>query len=232
MQAPCDIARESGIRGRRRLRSPAGALSFAASVHAAQKRTGLWLPEHPFVHAVRAGLATRDELGQWVRQVYCITRSYGATLLSLTPPPPVGVWLDPWSDLELLFDLGGALGISPRELRSSEPGLAARGIQIWLGHHLSNPSRHIAAQACWALAESMSPEAGANLADGAKEHFGLKSRQLRYFRNAMKSRQHGDRYAATLLDQIPLANWPAIHSQAMLVSGLLADLYGSIRGVR
>ena len=137
------------------------ARAFTAAVHAAQERDGLGLSQHVFVQSVRAGSASRDELGQWVRQIYCTTRSYGATLLSLSPPPPVGVWVDPWRDLELLLELGGALGISPRELRSCEPNLIARGVQLWLRHHLTDPRRHVAAQISWAMVEAMSPEAGA-----------------------------------------------------------------------
>src|SRR5688572_29286649 len=92
------------------------ALTFNKAIHAAQKIEGLWLAHHPFVHAVRDGLARRDDFGRWVRQIYCTTKSYGEVMVSLSPPPPVGVWLDPWRDLDLLLQLGAALGISRSEM--------------------------------------------------------------------------------------------------------------------
>jgi len=141
------------------------------------------------VQAVRTGLAMREELGEWVRQIYCITRAYGSTLISLSPPPPVGIWIDPWRDLELLLELGGALGIGPHEMRASEPNLVARGVQLWLHHHLTNPSSHAAAQISWAMVEAMSPETGSALAEGAERHFALGRMPLEYFRIGMKSRQ-------------------------------------------
>ena len=126
------------------------ALALTKAIHAAQKIEGLWLAQHPFVHAVREGLARREDLGRWVRQIYCTTKSYGEVLASLSPPPPVGVWLDPWRDLDLLLELGAALGISRSEMAASEPNLVARGLQLWFRDRLTTPSRHIAAQTCWA----------------------------------------------------------------------------------
>jgi pyrroloquinoline quinone (PQQ) biosynthesis protein C len=192
-----------------------------------QQQQGLWLPNHPFVQAVCEGSATREELRRWVRQVHCITKTYGEVLLSLNPPPSVGVWLDPWRDLDLLVQLGRALGLSKREMKTSQPNLAARAIQIWLRHHLTDRSRHMAAQACWALVEAMAPEAGAKLADGAGRNFGLEARHRGYFRVGMKSRKAGYRYAEALLNQIPRDGWPWVEAQTLLVSRLAAQLYAS-----
>jgi pyrroloquinoline quinone (PQQ) biosynthesis protein C len=189
---------------------------------------GLWLAQHPFVHAVREGLARREHLGRWVRQIYCTTKSYGEVLASLSPSPPVGIWLDPWHDLDLLLELGAALGVSHRDMAASEPNLVARGLQLWFRTRLTTPSLHIAAQTCWALVEAMSPETGVSLADGAGRHFGCKGRQVDYFRIGMKSRQRGDRYAANLLSRIPAEDWPSIRAQTLLVSRTMNELYYSV----
>src|SRR5688572_21416557 len=52
------------------------ALALIKAIHAVQKTEGLWLSQHPFVHAVHKGFARREDLGRWVRQIYCTTKSY------------------------------------------------------------------------------------------------------------------------------------------------------------
>src|SRR5437764_15159900 len=90
--AAMDLSRSGGLTRCRPIRPPDQPAAFIAAVHDAQNRKGLWLSRHPFVQAVRTGSATREELGRWVRQIYCTTRAYASTLLNLSPPPPVGVW--------------------------------------------------------------------------------------------------------------------------------------------
>jgi pyrroloquinoline quinone (PQQ) biosynthesis protein C len=202
-------------------------LAFTATVHNAQRGEGLWLAQHSFVQAVRSGSAKREELARWVRQIFCITKTYGAILKSLRPPP-VGIWIDPWHDLDLLFQLGGALGIEQPALAISEPNLVTRGVQIWLRQCLTPRSRHIAAQVCWALVEAMSPETGGYLAEGAAKHYGLKANQLQYFRIGMKSRRRADKYAANLLTRIAADDWESVQEQTLLVSRMMFRLYESI----
>src|SRR5438105_2304288 len=201
------------------------ALAFARAVHHSQKREDLWLGRQPFVEAVRDGSADRQELARWVRQIYCTTRTYGEILRSMSPPPPVGVWTDPWGDMTQLVELAGALGIGPREMAISQPHPATRAVQIWLREHLSNRALHIGAQACWALVEAMSPEAWAHLAEGSLRHFGLTAKQLGYFKIRMKSRTRADRYAANLLTQIAMDDWCSVQETTLLVSRLMVRLY-------
>jgi pyrroloquinoline quinone (PQQ) biosynthesis protein C len=211
--------------GKKMLDPRRAALAFIKAVHAAQKVEGLWLAQHPFVHAVREGLAGREDLVSWVRQIYCTTKSYGEVLASLSPPPPVGIWLDPWRDLYQLLELGAALGISHRDMAASEPNLVAHGLQLWFRTRLTTPSLYTAAQACWALVETMSFEAGSSFAGGAARHLGLKKGQLNYFNIGMRSRQGGARYAAALLSQIPTEDWPSVRTQTLLVSRAMNELY-------
>ena len=147
---------------------------------------------------------------------------------SLDPPPPVGLWIDPWRDLDLLVKLGGALGVSTRKMDASEPRLAVRRVQLWMRQHFTIPARHVGAQVCWALVEGMSPEAGARMAEGAARHLGLKAGYLGYFRIAMRSRRDGDRYAANLLNLIPVEQWPSLRTQALFVSRTTVQIYDEI----
>jgi hypothetical protein len=202
--------------------------AFTVAVHQAQRKEGLWLAEHPFVQAVRNGSATPDDMRRWVRQIFCMTGTYGEVLQSLNPPPPVGVWLDPWRDLEMLARLARALGIPQGSLVASTPCVDARVLQSWFQHELTAPSRHIRAQACWALVEAMNPEVGACLAEGAARHLGLKPWDLGYLKIGMKSRSGADRYAARLLRQIPTWEWPSIRLQTLQVSRLMCRLYDSV----
>ncbi len=204
------------------------ALAFTATVHDTQKKEDLWLAQHPFVRAVRAGSAGRHELNLWVSQVYCATRAYSMILESLSPPPPVGVWTDPWRDIDLLFHLGCALGTPRHELAMSRPNLATRSVQIWLRQHLTIRSRHIPAQVCWALVEAMSPETGASLAEGSVRHLGLQAKHLGYFKIGMTSRQRADKYAANLLTQIAIEDWGLVREQTLMISRLMVRLYDSI----
>ena len=201
---------------------------FTVTIHQAQRKEGVWLAEHPFVQAVRSGLATRDDMRRWVRQIYCTTRTYGEVLLSLSPPPPVGVWLDPWRDLEMLAQLARALGVTQGSLAASTPSVDARVLQSWFHLVLTPRSHHIRAQVCWALVEAMNPEVGACLAEGATRYFGLKLKDLAYLKMGMKSRRGADRYAARLLSQIPTPEWPSIRFQTLQVSGLMARVYDSL----
>ena len=204
------------------------ALAFTAGVHDRQKRDGLWLPQHPFVHAVRTGSAMPEDLARWVRQVYGITGTYGEILRSMCPPPPAGIWTDPWREMDQLVELAGALGIGPPEMAKSGTNPATRAVQIWLRQNLTNRSQHIAAQVCWALVEAMSPETGACLAAGVAKHFGLNNNHLGYFKMGMRSRQRADRYAANLLTRIETDDWRVVQEQTLLVSRLMVQLYDSI----
>jgi hypothetical protein len=205
------------------------ALSFTVLVHDEQKRKALWLAEQPFVRAVQAGSASAEDLARWVRLIYCTTRTYGEILRTMWPPPPVGVWTDPWRDLDQLVALAGALpgGALDTDWPTANP--TARAVQFWLRRNLGNRSQHIVAQACWALVEAMSPEAGACLAEGAALHAGLKRKSLTYFRIGMGSRRSADRYAANLLTEIPTLEWPSVQAQALTVSRLMVQLYESVR---
>jgi len=215
----------------RRIPSVQEALSFAVSVHNRQKNEHLWLARHPFVQAVRSGSAKRHELGRWVRQVYCITAAYGDILTSLSPPPPVGVGGDPWHESDLLLQLGDGLDLSRAEMVMSQTNVYTRGVQLWLRKHLMDRSLHIAGQVCWALLEAMKPETGALLMDGAKRHFGLTTSQLEYFRSGMRSRQHADRYAASLLTQLAREDWASVQEQTLLINRLMVGLYSSVGDV-
>lgn len=204
------------------------ALIFTAEVHDRQKRDGLWLPHHPFVQAVRDGSASRREFSVWASRIYRITRIYGELLRAMCPPPPAGVWTDPWRDMDQLTELAGALGIEPAVMAKSETNPVTRAVQIWLRQNLTNRSEHVAAQVCWALVEAMSPETGAGLAEGAARHFGLKATALDYFRIGMKSRRRADRYAANLLTRIDRDDWGLIEEKTLLVSRLMVQLYDSV----
>lgn len=204
------------------------AIVFAALVHDRQKRDGLWLPRHPFVQAVRDGSSNRRAFSAWVIQVYAITSVYGELLRVMCPPPPAGVWTDPWRDMDQLAELAGALGIEMAALEDSVTNPATRAVQIWLRQNLTNRSEHVAAQVCWALAEAMSPEVGVYLAGGAARHFGLKASALDYLRIGMKSRRRADRYAASLLTEVNKDDWRLIEEKTLLVSRLMAQLYDSL----
>ena len=204
------------------------ALAFIASIHAVQKSDGLWLAQNPFVQAVHAGSTKRDALARWVRQIYCITRTYGAILRSMNPPPPVGIWIDPWRELDLLLQLGSALGVERRDMEILDPNFVTRNMQVWLRGRLTVRSRHITAQVCWALMEAMAPEAGTYLVEGATKHFRLSSKQLGYFSFGMRSRRRADRYAANLLTRLALAEWRAVQEETLLVSRLMCQLYESV----
>ena len=99
-------------------------------------------------------------------RIYRITRIYGALLRAMCPPPPVGVWTDPWRDMEQLTERTAALGMEPAGMASSGTNPANRAVQIWLRQNLTNRSEHVAAQVCWALVEAMNPETGTYLAAG------------------------------------------------------------------
>ena len=86
-------------------------LAFTTAIHDAQKSGGMWLAQHPFVQAVRMGSARCDEIERWVRRIYCTTRTYSEILQSLSPPPPAEHSLHARQDLDLLRQLGEALGV-------------------------------------------------------------------------------------------------------------------------
>jgi pyrroloquinoline quinone (PQQ) biosynthesis protein C len=203
-------------------------LVFTARVHDRQKRDGLWLPQHPFVQAVRNGSVSRRVFSAWVSQVHGITSVYGELLRAMCPPPPAGVWTDPWRDMDQLAELAGALGIEMSALENSQTNPATRAVQIWLRQNLTNRSEHVAAQVCWALVEAMTPESGAYLAEGTARHFGLKAAALEYLKSGMKSRRRADRYAASLLTEINKEDWPLIAEKTLMVSRLMAQVYDSL----
>ena len=204
------------------------ALLFAEEVHDQQKRAGLWLPQHAFVQAVRDGSASRREFSVWVSRIYRVTSVYGELLRAMCPPPPVGVWTDPWRDMGQLSELAAGLGMAPAGMANSGTNPATRAVQIWLTQNLTNRSEHVAAQVCWALVEAMNPETGACLAEGAARHFGLKGAALEYFKIGMKSRRRADRYAGNLLTRIDEDDWRLILEKTLLVSRLMVQLYDSV----
>ena len=153
---------------------------------------------------------------------------YAELLRAMCPPPPAGVWTDPWRDMDQLAQLAGALGIDTAAMENTGTSPATRAVQIWLRQNLTNRSEHVAAQVCWALVEAMNPESGAYLSEGAARHFGLKAAGLEYFKIGMKSRRRADRYAASLLTEIDRDDWCLILEKTLLLSRLMVQLHDSL----
>lgn len=203
------------------------ALAFSTMVHDAQKREGLWLAQHPFVQAVRSGLARRDEIKRWVRQVFCTTRTYIEILESVNPQTATEPPLNARRDLRLLIQLGEALGVSEHVMAASEPYAAARSVEAWMRQHLA-ASKDSGGQICWALVEAMSPETGDFLAEGFERHFEVRGEQIRYLTLGMKSNLGVDQYAAEKLINMPMDEWDSLQKQTLLLSRLLVQLYNSV----
>lgn len=204
------------------------ALAFTGIVHDAQRSEQLWLADHPFVQAVRAGSARRSEIELWVRQVHVINGIYREILEALSPQEPAEAVEDARRDHHLLIQLGEALGITGSVMERSEPNSAAQSVNAWLRQQLTPTDEQNAGQVCWALAEAMSPETGDYLAEGAEKHFGLTGDQLQYFTVGMKAKAGADAYAAKMLSRVSRERWETLQEQALVLSRLLVSLYHSV----
>lgn len=204
------------------------ALAFTMTVHGAQKSEGLWLAQHPFVQAVRIGSARHDEIQRWVGQIICANRAYREIFESLSPQPAVEPFFNARRDLDLLIQLGEALGVPELVMATSEPNFAARSVEAWMRERMAMPAEHSAGPICWALVEAMSPETGGYLAEGAEKHFGLGHEQVRYFTIGMKSKLGADEYAAKMLSGLALDQWDSFQEETLVLSRLLVRLCDSI----
>jgi hypothetical protein len=204
------------------------ALAFAVSVHSAQKIEGIWLCNHPFVEAVRAGVARREEIARWVTQVFCITRNFDELLQSLHVVPVARCLVGMRRDLGLLIDLGEAVGLSRTNMLDAEPNKTTVRIQEWANEYVSDPDKFLIAQVCAELLGNMKAEVGAYLAEGSEKHYGLKHEQIRYFTVCMGTDHDSDKEAAELLKLVPKEKWECVHQQTLTQNRLIHTMYNSI----
>jgi len=204
------------------------ALAYVDSVHSAQKSEGIWLADHPFVQAVRVGIARPDEIARWATQVFCITRNLDELVHFHFGDPVAAVFNAMHRDLPLLIQLGGALGVSSLNMLSGEANQTTRKIQQWAKQHISVRDTFLTAQVCLELLESMSPDVGVYLAEGSQRHYGLKSEEIRYFTVRAGTKHELDEHAAELLTLLPEEKWNYIRQETLSQNRLMHAMYNSI----
>jgi pyrroloquinoline quinone (PQQ) biosynthesis protein C len=128
----------------------------------------------------------------------------------------------------MLIQLGNALGLTKATMANSEANPATRSVKEWMRKHIIAPDKSDKAQICMALVEGMSPEAGAYLAEGAEEHYGLRADQIQYFTLRMRSKHDAGKDAAQMLSQLPIEQWDFVRDEALIVSRLVDQMYNSV----
>jgi pyrroloquinoline quinone (PQQ) biosynthesis protein C len=203
------------------------ARAFTTNVQDAQKSEGLWLAQHPFVQAVRTGSVRREEIQRWVRGAYRTARTYSEILESLGSQPPESLLPNARRDLDLLLQLGEALGVTQPAMLVSQKNAAAQSVEEWMQEHIAVPNDTLVGLICWTLVEAMSPDVADCLAEGVERHFGLDDEQIEYFTIGMKSKLRADEYAIEMLSRTATDRWDSFRTNALVISRLVVRLYDS-----
>lgn len=226
------------------------ARAFTDQVQARQRKAGLWLAENPFVQAMHRGEATKQQVGEWCRQLFVaiehlhriahsrprlrldgMPKKYKAHFWENRVEEQYGALSGTAGHLELLIQLGEACGVPRLDMVQSKPNTATRMVMDWASEHVPAEEEFLTAQVVIGFLEAMNPETSTLQAEACRQ-MGLTEEEIRFFTvHITADAEHGD-VAIEFLTMVPQEQWPMIEEQVMEQSRLFHDMYASPLGAK
>jgi pyrroloquinoline quinone (PQQ) biosynthesis protein C len=220
---------------------------FFESVQDNHRREGLWLSDTDFVRSVAAGSAPREAIAEYTRQFFVAIEQLHRLAHSRPKLKTIGLD-DPefkkffWENrveeqygaisntaghLELLIQLGEALGVKRLDMVSTKPKPQTRALIEWSKAHVHDPEEYLTTQIAIGILESMNPEASLSMAQGGKQHYGLTDQDIRFWTvHITADADHGE-VALKLLALVPMDRWEHIREMALEQSRLVRAMWNS-----
>ena len=220
---------------------------FAHGVQDELKHQGLWLADLEFVRRVVDGTAPRQAIARWARQFfYAIEKLHRAAhnrprlaTIGLDDPEfkkffwenrveeQYGAISNTAGHLELLIQLGEALGVSRLDMVSTRPIPETKRVVDWANANVPAPEEYLTAQVAIGLLESMNPEACMALSEAAKKHYGLNDRDIRFWTvHITADAEHGE-VGIKMLSLVPKERWPHVRAMTLEQSRLIAEMWNA-----
>ena len=225
----------------------AEASDFFDSVQQQHRKEGLWLADTAFVGAVHQGTAKRESVAEWTRQFFVAIETLHRLAHSRPKLKTIGLD-DPefkrffWENrveeqygaisntaghLELLIQLGEALGVKRIDMVSSKPNVHTRALLDRAKAHVLNPEEYLTTQIAIGVLESMNPEASLLMSQGGKTHYGLSDKDVRFWTvHITADADHGD-VALKLLALVQRERWEHVREMALQQSRLVREMWNS-----
>ena len=221
--------------------------AFMAEVREAQKREGLWLAAGPFAQRVAAGLARREEIGEWCKQFFLALTHFHrgahsrprARLNGLRPEYRKFFWENRIEEeygalsntaghVELLLRLAEALGVSRLDMVSAKPNAATRAVMDRASRTLPDPDDFLPGSVVTGTLEAMNPEASTVISRGLMTRYGINERDAQFFTVHIYADAEHAEVGAQLLRLVPKERWPAIKEQALDASRGFYAMWASV----
>jgi hypothetical protein len=223
------------------------AADFFESVQEEHRKEGLWLSDTDFVRSVAAGTAPRSAVAAWTRQFFVAIELLHRLAHSRPKLKTIGLE-DPefkkffWENrveeqygaisntaghLELLIQLGEALGVKRLDMVTTKPNPQTRALIDWSKNYVLNPDEYLTTQIAIGILESMNPEASLLMSQGGKQHYGLSDKDVRFWTvHITADADHGE-VALKLLALVPKDRWEHIRQMSLEQSRLVRDMWNS-----
>jgi hypothetical protein len=217
-----------------------GAGEFVVNICKGLRGKGLWLTDHPFVMALRAGEATRDEVFECAKQFFLVEGALNTFHNSLPVHIPHAepsaernaIRLQTLKPVEfahhvgLFVELGVLLGLSREQLPIGLPNRASLALREWA---VSNdaPEDYYLGPICGGILSAMACGLGLRLADGVEQHYGVKAEETWLLRAHATQEQEYSRRVIGLFAEVPIERWEYVHHQVSIQSHLIFEICNS-----
>jgi pyrroloquinoline-quinone synthase len=222
------------------------AADFMEDLKTAQREAGCWLAGSPFTQRVASGQASREEIGEWARQMFCcvdVIHKVGHTrprarLEGLAPEfkkhfwenrveEEIGAISNTAGHQELLIRFGEAFGVNRFDFATTKPNAATRKTMDEFAKSLPDPDDFLPGAVKMASVEAMNPEASMAVVDGLRTHYRVTDEDIAFFTvHITADAEHGE-IGIDLLTLIPKEKWPEIHAGALEMSQDFYAMYSS-----
>lgn len=221
--------------------------TFALALQDEMRSEGVWLADLEFVRRVHDGSAPRWAIANYATQFFvAIERLHK---LAHARPSLATIGLDDpefkrffWENrveeqygaisntaghLELLIQLGEALGVKRIDMVSTKPNALTRRLLDWSKAHVSNPDEYLITQVAIGMLESMNPDASLAMAEGGLKHYGLNDRDVRFWTvHITADAEHGE-VGVKMLTLVPKDKWPYVRQIVLEQAHLVADMWNN-----
>lgn len=221
--------------------------AFARSVQDDMRREGVWLADLEFVRQVQAGTAPRQAIANYATQFFAAIEQLHKLAHSRPSLKTIGLD-DPefkrffWENrveeqygaisntaghLELLIQLGEALGVRRIDMVQTKPNAKTKALMAWAKQHVTHPDEYLETQVAIGLLESMNPDASLALAEGGMKHYGLNDRDVRFWTvHITADAEHGE-VGVKMLTLVPKARWPYVRQIVLEQAHLVAAMWNN-----
>lgn len=226
---------------------------FVHQIHEDLRGRGLWLADLDFVKAVNNGTAPREAIADYACQFFsAIERLHklahgrpNLAKLGLDDPEfkryfwenrveeQYGAISNTAGHLELLIQLGEALGVKRIDMVSTKPRAETQKLAEWAKAHVANPDEFLIGQVAIGVLESMNPDTCIAMTEGGQKHYGLNDNDVRFWTvHITADAEHGE-VGTRMLTLVPKDQWNYVREIVIEQCELVRDMWnGSLHRYR